>query len=67
MGYEVIFLYVINELKNISKNLKMLDIGGGKGYGEIYSSRDDIDYYALDLNEKKNEDNITFIRRYYIQ
>jgi hypothetical protein len=64
MGYQVIFLYVINELKKIlgKENLKMLDIGGGRGYGEIFSSRDDIDYYALDLNEKKKEDNITFLQ-----
>lgn len=64
MGYEVIFLYVISKLKEIMNKdiLKMLDIGGGRGYGDIFSKRDDIDYNVLDLNEKKNEKNITFIK-----
>ena len=41
----------------------MLDIGGGRGWGKILYQRNDIDYYALDLNTKRNnEKNITYIQ-----
>mgnify|MGYP000887200974 CR=1 FL=1 len=64
MGFELILNFLINEYKNLfNKNkIKLLDIGGGRGYGEIFSNNPSIDYFVLDLNEKKNEKNMTFIK-----
>jgi len=58
---------VINQIEECKRELnkstlKLLDIGGGKGWGKELYKRSDIDYYALDLKCSHKEDNITFIK-----
>ncbi len=57
-------LYLINEYinKNNINKIKLLDIGGGKGWGKILYTNKNIDYYCLDLKETKREDYITYIK-----
>lgn len=65
LNHEKLILDEIFRLKiKLKKDkLKLLDIGGGRGWGKILYQRNDIDYYALDLNTKRNnEKNITFIQ-----
>jgi SAM-dependent methyltransferase len=43
--------------------ISVLDIGGGKGYGlDLFGSRSDVDYHALDLACHRPEGRVTFHR-----
>ena len=63
-NYESVIKKQIEECKReLNKStLKLLDIGGGKGWGKVLYQRSDINYYALDLNCSHKTDNITFIK-----
>ena len=37
--------------------INILAIGGGKGYGKIMYNRNDVNYYCLDLNSSRFEEN----------
>ena len=59
--------YVIRHITNFMKktnksSVNLLDVGGGRGWGECLYTKSYINYYALDLNcQHKNTNNITFI------
>ena len=61
---ENIIIENIIELKaTLNKDkLKLLDIGGGRGWGKILYNRSDIQYYALDLNLQNKDKKINYIR-----
>ena len=68
-NYENLILEEILNLKKklIKDKLKLLDIGGGRGWGKILYQRNDIDYYALDLNTKRNNEKILPIFKEILQ
>lgn len=59
-----IVLNLINQYikKNNIKKINLLDIGGGKGWGEILYKNKYINYYCLDLKETKRDNNINYIK-----
>jgi len=63
--------YSADILKMIKKNMeerglkkiKLLDVGGGKGWGKLLYEKPFIDYYVLDINsDEKRDENITYIK-----
>jgi SAM-dependent methyltransferase len=56
-----------NHINSLMKRLNidrinMLDIGGGKGFGDMFYKNPKIKYYALDLNSDNRDNDITFIK-----
>lgn len=53
--------FIVDHINNNRKGrslekVKVLDIGGGKGWGKALYEKDWIEYYALDLNSNINRD-----------
>ena len=45
-----------------SKTINLLDIGGGRGWGELLYDKKHINYYCLDLKKSERIGNITYIK-----
>jgi len=52
--------YLLSKSKN--ENILMLDIGGGRGFGQTFSRMSNVEYFCLDLNLQKNTEGITYIQ-----
>lgn len=61
---EKITITLINQYIENNKltKINVLDIGGGKGWGQCLYKNNHINYYCLDLNETKRDENINYIQ-----
>ena len=60
---EIVQVIADNAIKQKLERVQILDVGGGKGWGEVLYRQSWIDYYALDINSDKNRDkNITYVK-----
>ena len=60
---EIIQAIANNAVERGLKRIRILDIGGGKGWGATLYNQDWIDYYALDINsDEDREESITYVK-----
>jgi SAM-dependent methyltransferase len=59
--YETLLNCIITKKLSEKSEIHILDIGGGRGYGNIFDRRG-IKYHVLDLNLLKNSEKISYIQ-----
>ena len=61
---EKIVKHYINEylVNKLNEKISMLDIGGGRGFGQTFSKMPNMEYFCLDINLQKSTHGISYIQ-----